>query len=114
MGSEKTLPWDLIAEYNNEIVNTGTDYFRKTFELYVCRDGQIAWSPYKDHPHINPQKGVFTSNVAPEHIGKLLDEMARFELKREPIGSMHMLRENQGLAQRILLDFQRYNQRLRG
>ena len=114
MGNEKTLPWDWIAEYKNERVNTGTAYFRKTFELYVCRDGQIAWSPYKDHPHINPQKGVFTNNVMPENIGKLLDEMARFELKIEPVGSMHMLRENQGLAQRILLDFQRYNPGLGG
>ena len=114
MGSEKTLEWDFIAEYKNERVNAGTAYFIKRFELYVCRDGQIAWSPYKDSPHINPQAGVFINNVALEHIGNLLSEMARFELKTEPVDSTRMLMENPGLAQRILLDFQRYNPRLQG
>ena len=113
MGNEKTLEWDLIAEYKKEIVNTGTAYFIKRFELYVCRDGQIAWSPYKDSPHINPQKGVFTNNVTPEHIGTLLAQMAEFELKI-PVDPKSMVGQNPELAQRILLDFQRYNPRLRG
>lgn len=112
MNSKKTLPWDWIVEYKNERVNTGTDYFRKTFELYVCRNGQIAWSPYKDSPHINPQNGVFTGNVTPEDIGKLLGEMAKFELKTEPVDPMRMVRENADLVNRILLDFQRHNQGL--
>ena len=115
MGSEKTLEWSLIAEYKNEIVNTGTAYFIKRFELYVCRDGQIAWSPHKDcyAAHINPQNGVFTNNVTSGHIGTLLAQMAEFELKI-PVDPKSMVGQNPELIRRILLEFQRYKPRLQG
>ena len=103
------LEWNLIADYSDERINTGTACFKKSFELYVSRKGQIAWSPYKDgEPHINPQRGVFTGNLTETDIGRLLNEMARIELKTRAVKAEIMVTENQDLVRRVLVDFRAY------
>ena len=45
MGKNNNLEWELVTEYSEIIIKTGKACFKKSFELYVSREGQVAWSP---------------------------------------------------------------------
>jgi hypothetical protein len=99
------LEWDLVAIYNNEEIRTGTRYYRTDFELYKSRSDQIAWSPGIDgKPHINPQEGVSINSVNGFYIARMLDEIARTELKTPSVNIFVMEKENKDLVNRILKD----------
>lgn len=106
MNSDNYLKWKPITEYSNEVIIANNIGFRKGFELHRSRSGQLAWSPYKPghEPHINPQDGVYVSTVTPLDIGKILDEIARIELKTPSVHAPLMVRDNRDLVDRILND----------
>ena len=98
-------PWELIAEYNEEVINARGTNYTSSFEIYKSKKDELAWSPYKDgHPHINPQKGVNLSSVTNLDIGKLLSEMTSFELKIPRIPAFLMVKDNRDLVTRVLSD----------
>jgi hypothetical protein len=103
---EADIEWGLISEYRGEIVNTETTCFKKGFELYKSRLGQLAWSPYKPghEPHINPQDHVEVYLATELDIGKMLGEIAQIELKTEEVPAFLMVKNNRDLVAKILDD----------
>ena len=98
-------PWELIAEYNEEVINARGTNYTSSFEIYKSKKDELAWSPYKDgHPHINPQKGVRFNLVTDLDIGRLLSEMSSFELKIPSIPAFLMVKDNKDLITKILDD----------
>ena len=96
------LEWNLIVTYYDEVINTGSANFVKSFELYRSRSYQLAWSSYKPTEHINPQEKVYLKSVTKLDIGKMLAEMVHFELKTPGIKPSIMVENNQDLVGRIL------------
>ena len=101
----------MVTEYSEIIIKTGKACFKKSFELYVSREGQVAWSPYKPghEPHINPQKEIQASRATDYDVGKMLAEMTQIELKNVIIPAFLMVRNNKDLVTRILSDIRRLN-----
>lgn len=104
MSSGSYLPWTKIAEYDEVGVNVRGNYITNSFELYKSPARQLASSPYKDHPHINPQKGVMINSATELDIGKMLAEIAHFDLKLPQIPAFLMVKDNRDLVTRILND----------
>ena len=98
------LPWTKIAEYDEVSINVKGNYITDSFELYKSMARQLAWSPYKDHPHINPQKGVKTNSATELDVGKMLAEIVHFDLKLPQIPAFLMVKDNRDLVTRILND----------
>mgnify|MGYP001576315363 CR=1 FL=1 len=98
------LPWKLIADYDEVGINARGTYFTSSFEIYKSPEGILAWSPYKDQPHMNPQKGVRVSSATDYDIGKMLSEMSSFELKISGVPAFLRVRDNKDLVTRILTD----------
>ncbi|MBS3104763.1 hypothetical protein J4234_00730 [Candidatus Woesearchaeota archaeon] len=95
-------PWELITDYDEVGIKARHTYFTSSFELYKSKEEELAWSPDKDQPHINPQKGVRVSTATDLDIGKMLAEMASFELKIPQIPAFLMVKDNRDLVTRIL------------
>ena len=104
MNTDNELEWNLIVTYSDEVINTGSANFVKSFELYRSRSDQLAWSPYRPMEHINPQEEVYLKSVTELDIGRMLAEMVHFELKTPGIKPSIMVEKNQDLVGRILDD----------
>ena len=97
--------WGRIREYYGATIHYGEYDLRKNFEVYVSPNGELAWSAIRPGhiEHLNPQ-GIQVGSITESDIGRMLSQIAEFQLKKPPVDADTMVKHNAGLVARIMND----------